>query len=196
MASIAAGNAQVSVQVNDQRLGSYGGVAPQARVAAYKACWTAPDPADDGCSTADLVTAVDTAVRDRVDVLNLSVGYERLLGQRCPSMYDLRNLFQVNVEEGRHLWAMVYLLHSYFGRDGRDEAEELLDAAQAQHPRGMIAVPILLPSLLLALGRGDLDRATRLDEQLQAVAARHGLPDGWLRIMDELRAELALWQRG
>ena len=47
-------------------------------------------------------------------------------GQRCPSLYDLRNLFQVNVEEGRHLWAMVYLLHSYFGRDGRDEAEELL----------------------------------------------------------------------
>jgi benzoyl-CoA 2,3-dioxygenase component B len=38
----------------------------------------------------------------------------------------MRNLFQVNVEEGRHLWAMVYLLHSYFGRDGRDEAEELL----------------------------------------------------------------------
>jgi hypothetical protein len=74
MASIAAGNAQVSVRVNDQRLGSYGGVAPQARVAAYKACWTAPDPADDGCSTADLVSAVDAAVRDRVDVLNLSVG--------------------------------------------------------------------------------------------------------------------------
>jgi benzoyl-CoA 2,3-dioxygenase component B len=38
----------------------------------------------------------------------------------------LRNLFQVNVEEGRHLWAMVYLLHAYFGRDGREEAEELL----------------------------------------------------------------------
>jgi benzoyl-CoA 2,3-dioxygenase component B len=38
----------------------------------------------------------------------------------------MRNLFQVNVEEGRHLWAMVYLLHKYFGRDGREEAEELL----------------------------------------------------------------------
>ena len=50
-----------------------------------------------------------------------------LLGAHCPSLYDLRNLFQVNVEEGRHLWAMVYLLHSYFGRDGRDEAEELLE---------------------------------------------------------------------
>jgi benzoyl-CoA 2,3-epoxidase subunit B len=56
-----------------------------------------------------------------------SVEQQRMLGQHCPSLYDLRNLFQVNVEEGRHLWAMVYLLHSYFGRDGRDEAEALLD---------------------------------------------------------------------
>jgi benzoyl-CoA 2,3-dioxygenase component B len=56
-----------------------------------------------------------------------SVEQQRMLGACCPSMYDLRNLFQVNVEEGRHLWAMVYLLHSYFGRDGRDEAEELLE---------------------------------------------------------------------
>ena len=56
-----------------------------------------------------------------------SVEQQRQLGSRCPSLYDLRNLFQVNVEEGRHLWAMVYLLHSHFGRDGRDEAEELLE---------------------------------------------------------------------
>ncbi len=55
-----------------------------------------------------------------------SVEQQRLLGRTCPSVYDLRNLFQVNVEEGRHLWAMAYLLHSYFGRDGREEAEELL----------------------------------------------------------------------
>lgn len=56
-----------------------------------------------------------------------SVEQQRLLGKTCPSLYDLRNLFQVNVEEGRHLWAMVYLLHSYFGRDGREEAEGLLE---------------------------------------------------------------------
>src|SRR6059036_731872 len=56
-----------------------------------------------------------------------SVEQQRLLGATCPSLYDLRNLFQVNVEEGRHLWAMVYLLHAYFGRDGREEAEALLD---------------------------------------------------------------------
>jgi benzoyl-CoA 2,3-dioxygenase component B len=55
-----------------------------------------------------------------------SVEQQRLLGMSCPSLYDMRNLFQVNVEEGRHLWAMVYLLHAYFGRDGREEAEELL----------------------------------------------------------------------
>jgi benzoyl-CoA 2,3-dioxygenase component B len=55
-----------------------------------------------------------------------SVEQQRLLGRTAPSLYDLRNLFQVNVEEGRHLWAMVYLLHSYFGRDGREEAEDLL----------------------------------------------------------------------
>src|SRR5579863_5845578 len=55
-----------------------------------------------------------------------SVEQQRHLGLTAPSMYDLRNLFQVNVEEGRHLWAMVYLLHRYFGRDGREEAEALL----------------------------------------------------------------------
>ena len=55
-----------------------------------------------------------------------SVEQQHLLGHTCPSLYDLRNLFQINVEEGRHLWAMVYLLHAYFGRDGREEAEELL----------------------------------------------------------------------
>jgi len=56
-----------------------------------------------------------------------SVEQQRLLCNTAPSMYDCRNLFQVNVEEGRHLWAMVYLLHAYFGRDGREEAEDLLE---------------------------------------------------------------------
>ena len=66
-----------------------------------------------------------------------SVEQQRLLGKTCPSLYDLRNLFQVNVEEGRHLWAMVYLLHSYFGRDGREEAEGLLErrSGNADRPR-------------------------------------------------------------
>jgi benzoyl-CoA 2,3-epoxidase subunit B len=66
-----------------------------------------------------------------------SVEQQRNLGATAPSLYDLRNLFQVNVEEGRHLWAMVYLLHAYFGRDGRDEAEELLhrNSGSLESPR-------------------------------------------------------------
>jgi len=55
-----------------------------------------------------------------------SVEQQRFLGLTAPSLYDMRNLFQVNVEEGRHLWAMVYLLHKYFGKDGREEADDLL----------------------------------------------------------------------
>jgi len=66
-----------------------------------------------------------------------SVEQQRHLGLTAPSQYDLRNLFQVNVEEGRHLWAMVYLLHKYFGRDGREEADALLkrNSGDADNPR-------------------------------------------------------------
>jgi len=73
----------------------------------------------------------------QADTEPASVEQQRILGRTCPSLYDLRNLFQVNVEEGRHLWAMVYLLHRYFGRDGREEAEELLQrrSGDADRPR-------------------------------------------------------------
>ena len=66
-----------------------------------------------------------------------SVEQQRHLGRTAPSLYDLRNLFQVNVEEGRHLWAMAYLLHAYFGRDGREEADALLErrSGDADNPR-------------------------------------------------------------
>ncbi len=66
-----------------------------------------------------------------------SVEQQRHLGATAPSLYDLRGLLQVNVEEGRHLWAMVYLLDRYFGRDGRDEAQALLErtSGDADRPR-------------------------------------------------------------
>jgi benzoyl-CoA 2,3-dioxygenase component B len=73
----------------------------------------------------------------QADTEPASVEQQRKLGAIAPSLYDLRNLFQVNVEEGRHLWAMVYLLHRYFGRDGRDEGDELLArrSGSADKPR-------------------------------------------------------------
>jgi benzoyl-CoA 2,3-dioxygenase component B len=73
----------------------------------------------------------------QADTEPASVEQQRLLGHSAPSLYDLRNLFQVNVEEGRHLWAMVYVLQAHFGRDGREEADELLErrSGNADHPR-------------------------------------------------------------
>ncbi len=67
-----------------------------------------------------------------------SVEQQRALSATAPSLYDMRNLFQVNVEEGRHLWAMVYLLVKYFGRDGREEAESLLERRSADEDKPRI----------------------------------------------------------
>jgi len=67
-----------------------------------------------------------------------SVEQQRHLGRTAPSLYDMRNVFQVNVEEARHLWAMVYLLQKYFGRDGREEAEGLLQRRSGNEDRPRI----------------------------------------------------------
>ena len=72
-ASIAAGNADVAVEIEEQGFGTTSGMAPAAGIAAYKACWTAPNPGDDGCATADTVAAIDQAVADGVDVLNYAI---------------------------------------------------------------------------------------------------------------------------
>ncbi len=85
----------------------------------------------------DLRAALRRIVVTQADTEPASVEQQRRLGHSAPSLYDLRNLFQVNVEEGRHLWAMVYLLHKHFGRDGREEAEGLLArrSGDADRPR-------------------------------------------------------------
>jgi hypothetical protein len=69
---------------------------------------------------------VDIELADAMERMRepASVEQQRHLGKTAPSLYDLRNVFQVNVEEARHLWAMVHLLHKYFGSDGREEAEQ------------------------------------------------------------------------
>lgn len=69
-ASVVAGNHNVSMVVDGETIGANSGVAPGARVAVYKACWAAPDPADDGCATTDALKALDQAVLDGVDVVN------------------------------------------------------------------------------------------------------------------------------
>ncbi|MGC5076849.1 cell wall-binding repeat-containing protein [Agrococcus sp. DT81.2] len=76
-ASTAAGNAEVPVtSAAGADLGTMSGVAPEARIAAYKVCWSGPDPSateDDGCAASDLVQAIDQATIDGVDVINYSI---------------------------------------------------------------------------------------------------------------------------
>jgi len=73
----AVGNHQVTPTVLGREFPAVSGVAPAAKIAAYKVCWSGPDPvgtADDGCATADLLAAINQAVADGVDVINYSIG--------------------------------------------------------------------------------------------------------------------------
>ncbi|WP_424937246.1 MULTISPECIES: S8 family serine peptidase [Bacteria] len=75
-ASTAAGNFGVTASVG-QIERSFSGVAPAAKVSAYKACYSGPEPAvktDDICASSDLLAAIDQAVADGVDVINYSIG--------------------------------------------------------------------------------------------------------------------------
>ncbi|UYO96709.1 S8 family serine peptidase [Microbacterium sp. M28] len=76
-ASTAAGNFGVPASVSGVDFGTISGVAPAAKVAAYKACYVGPDvtvTTDDICALSDLIAAIDQAVADGVDVINYSIG--------------------------------------------------------------------------------------------------------------------------
>jgi subtilisin family serine protease len=80
IAATAAGNEEVRTTVDSTWMGDSFGVAPGASIAVYKACWTAPDPADDGCEAADVLRALDQAVADGVDVVNQPISGESFVG--------------------------------------------------------------------------------------------------------------------
>jgi subtilisin family serine protease len=75
-ATTAGGNANVPATGPAAVLGSISGIAPRARIAAYKACWSVPGTAG-SCSGVDLVAAIDQAVADGVDVINYSISGTR-----------------------------------------------------------------------------------------------------------------------
>jgi len=72
-ATTAAGN-RTSASIFGTLIGDVEGVAPKARIAAYKACWLRPGDTRASCNTSDLARAIDAAVADGVDVINYSVG--------------------------------------------------------------------------------------------------------------------------
>ncbi|MDQ3655887.1 MAG: S8 family serine peptidase, partial [Chloroflexota bacterium] len=87
-ASTAGGNANVEASILGSDLGTVSGIAPRARIAAYKACWNGQIGA--GCATSDLVEAIDQAVADGVDVINYSIGSS---AQSLTSPDDIAFLF-------------------------------------------------------------------------------------------------------
>jgi subtilisin family serine protease len=72
-ATTAAGN-RTSASIFGTLIGDVEGLAPKARIAAYKACWLRPGDTRASCNTSDLARAIDAAVADGVDVISYSVG--------------------------------------------------------------------------------------------------------------------------
>ena len=72
-ASIAAGNHDVDASVDGHDYGAISGVAPAAKIAAYKVLWQAKDATKSGAYDSDVLNAVDAAISDGVDVINYSI---------------------------------------------------------------------------------------------------------------------------
>ncbi|GAA3530597.1 hypothetical protein GCM10022419_007010 [Nonomuraea rosea] len=72
-ASTAGGNHNVPATGAAAVFGSVSGIAPRARIAAYKALWSTQDASTASGYNSDLVAAIDQAVADGVDVINYSV---------------------------------------------------------------------------------------------------------------------------
>ena len=70
-ASTAGGNEGVPVEIEGTNYGKASGMAPRARIAAYKVCWGRGG--EGGCFGSDSVAAIDQAVADGVDVINFSI---------------------------------------------------------------------------------------------------------------------------
>jgi subtilisin family serine protease len=68
--STAAGNHGVPATGAAASFGRISGMAPRARIAAYKVCWNGDAG---GCASSDSVAAIDQAVADGVDVINFSI---------------------------------------------------------------------------------------------------------------------------
>lgn len=73
IASTAAGN-RVTAKINGANVARIQGIAPRARIAAYKACWLRPGAIRASCNASDLAQAIDQAVADGVDIISYSVG--------------------------------------------------------------------------------------------------------------------------
>jgi hypothetical protein len=73
-ATTAAGNENVTAVLAGTPVAKISGIAPRARIAAYKVCWQAPGAPSAGCQFSDSAAATEQAILDGVDILTFSVG--------------------------------------------------------------------------------------------------------------------------
>ncbi|WP_317201871.1 S8 family serine peptidase [Janthinobacterium sp.] len=76
--STAGGNRGVQASIDGNPLGAVSGMAPRARLAVYKTCWSYNDASDptgakNTCYGSDSVAAIEKAVKDGVNVINYSI---------------------------------------------------------------------------------------------------------------------------
>jgi subtilisin family serine protease len=148
-ASTAAGNSYVAPTGPAAVFGSISGIAPRARIAMYKACWT-----NVGCAVSDSVAAIEQAIEDGVDVLNFSVG-----GSTTDLLDPVEQAFLRAADAGIFVAASA-------GNDGRAGSVEhpgpwLTTVAAGTHNRSLRAT--------LTLGSGA--RFTGASSAAQALAA-------------------------
>ncbi|TVU39276.1 hypothetical protein EJB05_12687, partial [Eragrostis curvula] len=80
-ASTAAGSAVEDASFFNYGKGRAVGVAPSARIAVYKACWT-----ETGCKESDVLSAFDEAIVDKVNVMSISIGVGEV--PRAPEFHN------------------------------------------------------------------------------------------------------------
>lgn len=142
-ASTAGGNYGVDtgISIAGVELGAISGMAPRARIAAYKACWGISP--DGGCSTVDTVAAIDQAVADGVDVINYSIS-----GSQNAYLDPVEVAFLFAADAGVFVAASA-------GNDGPD-AETL------NHPSPWLTTVAASTHNRVAIGSGSLGDGTAL----------------------------------
>ena len=78
VSTTAGGNSGVDAVLGGVNVGQMSGIAPKARIASYKVCWTYNDAtqangARNSCYTGDSVAAIEKAVEDGVHIINYSI---------------------------------------------------------------------------------------------------------------------------